>query len=190
MHEIKSQKRNIRSVFTALFAAIIAVCGFISIPVPASPVPIVLQNMMPILAAALLGGLQGAGATGLFLIAGALGLPVFSGATGGVGVLLGPTGGFLIGYFIASLAVGFVMGKPSPAKKTPLPKIISACLLGFILIYIPGIIQFMTVLDLSLSNALAASVIPFLPGDGIKLVLTVSLATKIRPIIARYLFDE
>ena len=75
----KSNEKMLLSVFTALFAALIAVSGFISIPLPGSPVPIVLQNMMPVLAAALLGGFQGAGATGLFLLAGVLGLPVFAG---------------------------------------------------------------------------------------------------------------
>ena len=68
MNSAQKNKNLLLSVFTALFAALIAVSGFISVPLPGTPVPIVLQNMMPVLAGALLGGIQGAGATGLFLL--------------------------------------------------------------------------------------------------------------------------
>ena len=84
MNDSKTKHTMLLSVFTALFAALIAVSGFIAVPLPGSPVPIVLQNMMPILAAALLGGIQGAGAAGLFLLAGIAGLPVFSGGHSGM----------------------------------------------------------------------------------------------------------
>ena len=178
------------SVFTALFAALIAVCGFIAVPLPGSPVPIVLQNMMPILAAALLGGIQGAGATGLFLLAGIAGLPVFSGGHSGMARLLGPTGGFLVGYFIAAAVTGFYIGRPSIAGKTPLIKIISGCLLGFVILYVPGIAQFMRVTGKTLGQSLAVACIPFLPGDALKAALTVFLAAKLRPVIARYLYKE
>ncbi len=190
MKEIKQKNKTLASVFTALFAALIAVSGFISIPIPVSVVPIVLQNMMPVLAGSLLGGIQGAGATGLFLVAGALGLPVFSGGSGGLAHILGPTGGFLIGYFFASLVAGTLIGKATEEKKTPLPKIISSVLIGFIVIYIPGILQFMNLTESTITEALALCVIPFLPGDGIKLVLTVILAHKLRPVIARYVSQK
>ncbi len=176
-------------IFTALFAAIIAVCGFISIPIPGG-VPIVLQNMMPVLAGALLGGLQGMGATGLFLTAGALGLPVFSGGRGGMTHLLGITGGFLIGYFFAALITGFIAGKPSSEKKALPFRIAIACLAGFVFIYIPGIIQFMHLTESSLTKTMAVCVMPFLIGDGIKLVVVIILAIKLRPVIARYLEEK
>ena len=145
MNSAQKNKNLLLSVFTALFAALIAVSGFISVPLPGTPVPIVLQNMMPVLAGALLGGIQGAGATGLFLLAGILGLPVFSGGRSGLAHLLGPTGGFCIGYFIAAGATGFYIGKPSLNQKTSIVKIIGGSILGFVLIYIPGLAQFIKV---------------------------------------------
>ena len=180
----------LKTVFTALFAALIAVSGFISIPLPGSPVPVVLQNMMPVFAAALLGGVQGAGAAGLFLLAGMLGLPVFSGGRGGMAVILGPTGGFLIGYFLAAAAAGFYIGKPLIERKTPLHRIIVGTFLGFVCIYIPGIAQFIKVTGKGFTEALSLACIPFLPGDGIKAVLTVVLAAKLRPVIVRYLYKD
>ena len=190
MPDKKSHEKMLKSVFTALFAALIAVSGFISIPLPGSPVPVVLQNMMPVLAAALLGGVQGAGAAGLFLLAGMLGLPVFSGGRGGMAVILGPTGGFLIGYFLAAAAAGFYIGKPLIERKTPLHRIIVGTFLGFICIYIPGIAQFIKVTGKGFTEALSLACIPFLPGDGIKAVLTVVLAAKLRPVIVRYLYKD
>ena len=190
MTDSKTKHTMLLSVFTALFAALIAVSGFIAIPLPGSPVPIVLQNMMPILAAALLGGIQGAGAAGLFLLAGIAGLPVFSGGHSGMARLLGPTGGFLIGYFIAAAVTGFYIGRPSIAGKAPLIKIISGCLLGFVILYVPGIAQFMKVTGKTLGQSLAVACIPFLPGDALKAVLAIFLAAKLRPVIARYLHKE
>lgn len=190
MTDSKTKHTMLLSVFTALFAALIAVSGFIAIPLPGSPVPIVLQNMMPILAAALLGGFQGSGATGLFLLAGIAGLPVFSGGHSGMARLLGPTGGFLVGYFIAAAVTGFYIGRPSIAGKTPLIKIISGCLLGFVILYVPGIAQFMKVTGKTLGQSLAVACIPFLPGDALKAALAIFLAAKLRPVIARYLHKE
>ena len=190
MTDSETKHTMLLSVFTALFAALIAVSGFIAIPLPGSPVPIVLQNMMPILAAALLGGVQGAGAAGLFLLAGIAGLPVFSGGHSGMARLLGPTGGFLVGYFIAAAVTGFYIGRPSIAGKTPLIKIISGCLLGFVILYLPGIAQFMKVTGKTLGQSLTVACIPFLPGDALKAALAIFLAAKLRPVIARYLHKE
>jgi len=181
---------TLTSVFVALFAAIIAAGGFIAIPTPGGLVPIVLQNMLAITTAVLLGGIQGGGAVGLFLVAGALGLPVFAGGTGGMSRLLGPTGGFLLGYFIAALVVGFYLGKPQIDKKTSIIKIILASIIGYLIVYIAGIIQFMAVTSYSFSATIAACVIPFMPGFVLKLILTIFLGYKLRPIVARYVFSE
>ena len=89
-------KSILKSTFVAFFAAVICLGAFMRIPL--GPVPIVLQNMLCILTAVLLGGFLGAAPTALFLIAGLVGLPVYSGGTGGLAVWAGPTGGFLPGY--------------------------------------------------------------------------------------------
>ena len=99
---------------TAMFAAIICAGCFIRVPVGA--VPVVIQNVLCILTGTILGGFFGCAPTALFLAAGLLGLPVYSGGTGGPAVWLGPTGGFLPGYFAGSLAAGLIAGKPQLAR--------------------------------------------------------------------------
>ena len=104
-------KNALISSFVALFAAIICVGCFIKIPLGA--VPVVLQNGLCILSGVLLGGILGGAPTALFLIAGLIGLPVYSGGTSGIAVWMGPTGGFLPGYFLGALVAGLIAGKPS-----------------------------------------------------------------------------
>ncbi|MDR2897652.1 MAG: biotin transporter BioY [Spirochaetaceae bacterium] len=183
-----SQKLLLRSVFTAMFAALICAGAFISIPMPGG-VPIVLQNMLVVLSGILLGPIQGAAATGIFLIAGALGLPVFSGGVGGIAILLGPTGGFLIGYFFAALVAGLISGSPSAEKKTPIYRICIAAVAGLLVIYVPGVLRLQNVLQATFPKALSAGMIPFLPGDLIKVVILIPLGIKLKPIMARYLFS-
>jgi biotin transport system substrate-specific component len=168
------------TAMTALFAALIAAGAFISIPLPFSPVPIVLQNMFALLSGLVLGPLLGGAAAALYLIAGALGAPVFAGATGGIAHFFGPTGGFLIGYLLASLTAGFVAGKPRGGRKTPLVRIILGTALGFLVIYLPGLIQLKYVLDTSWAGALAAGFIPFIIGDFVKGIAAVLIASRLR----------
>lgn len=185
---------SLRSLFVALFAALISVGCLIAIPVGPGGIPIVLQNMIAVLAACLLGNIHGAASVGLFLIAGALGLPVFAGGRGGFAHILGPTGGFLTGYFLGALATGLIAGRPSVSEKKiqikNVLRLTAAVFAGFIIIYIPGVIQFMHLKQTSFAGTMAGCVIPFLPGDLIKCIITIPLAVKLRPVIAQYLFSE
>ena len=108
-------KSGLRLSFIALFAAIICVGCFIRIPLGA--IPIVLQNALCILCGVLLGGIWGGAPTALFLLAGLIGLPVYAGGSSGIGVWVGPTGGFLPGYLLGAVIAGFVAGKPSVQEK-------------------------------------------------------------------------
>ena len=195
-------KLSIMLIFVPLFAAFIAVSGFIAFPLPGTPVPIVLQNMMPILASGLLGGLYGTASTALFLIAGLLGLPVFSGGRGGLAHLLGPTGGFLIGYLAAAAFLIIFFRKPgakdlalvSSGKNKSIKlinylKIIAASFLGFALIYVFGIARFMQLTNRGLFESLSLACIPYLPGDFIKMILVSALIYKLRPVTARYFLE-
>ncbi|HKL86781.1 MAG TPA: biotin transporter BioY [Treponemataceae bacterium] len=182
------KKRNIKSVFTALFAALICTGAVIAIPV--GPVPIVLQNAFAVLAGLLLGPIQGAGAVGLFLLAGSLGLPVFSGGKSGFVVIAGPTGGYLIGYFIAALIGGYAIKQASLTDgKKALPIVISATIAAFASIYIPGVLVLKQTLNMTISMAISRGFVPFLIGDAIKIVAIVPITLKLRPLVARYL-DE
>lgn len=188
-------KVSITTVFVPLFAALISVSGFIAVPLPGTPVPIVLQNMMPILAAGLLGGLHGTAATAIFLFAGIIGLPVFSGGRGGIAHLLGPTGGFLAGYLAAAAILILFFKKPSQkdlhknssSKKAFLIKTVAASFLGFSVIYILGIPRFMYVTKRSFQEAFVLACLPYLLGDFIKMILTSFLIYKLRPVSAKYI---
>lgn len=177
-------------VFTALFAALTAVCGFISIPVPGTPIPIVLQNMLVVLTGLMLGPVWGVAATVLFLAAGALGLPVFSGGTGGFVRLMGPTGGFLYGYALATLAAGLIAQRPKYGARTPVLRLVLATVLGFVVMYIPGVLHFMRVMDKTFSQTMTLCVVPYIPGDIIKMVVAVLLSSKLRTTASSYIFKD
>ncbi len=193
-------KKNLAltSVFVALFAAIICVGCFVKIPL--GVVPIVLQNALCILTAIILGGWLGGLPTLLFIVAGAIGLPVFSGGTSGLPVLLGPTGGFIFGYLLGAIIAGFIAGKPKldEGKKffsKSTIRIIIAMFVGMIVLYIPGVIRFATWASSNGKIAegqsafvytMDACVIKFLPGDLLKIIVCIPVAVKVRPIVARY----
>ena len=98
-------------VYASLFAALTVVGAYIAIPFPLSPVPIVLQNLFVLLAGLLLGKKWGAASMAIYLLAGAVGLPVFAGGTGGIGHFAGPTGGYLIGFVLAAFVAGALGNK-------------------------------------------------------------------------------
>ncbi len=186
-----------RSAFTAAFAALTCAGTFVSIPLSGG-VPVTIQNMFAALSGLVLGGLQGAGAVGLFLLAGALGLPVFAGCRGGVPVMQGPTGGFLLGYFLGALVGGLILGSPLKKERKDLPFIIRAAvatLAAYALQYLAGIPWFMVSMEaagrpMGLGQALSAALLPFIPGDCIKMLLSLMLALALRPAVARRLYPD
>ncbi|GHV78666.1 biotin transporter BioY [Spirochaetia bacterium] len=176
-----------RITLIALFAALTAAGTFIAIPLPFSPVPVVLQNLFAVLAGLTLGPLGGSLAVGLYLLAGALGAPVFAGASGGITRFLGPTGGFLAGYLLAALIAGLIAGRPRTGKRTPAWRIILAVTLAFLSVYIPGLLRLKQLMNLGWAEVAAAGFLPFLIGDTIKGIVAVSIAPRLRRIIAELL---
>lgn len=177
-------------VFVALFAALISACAFVSIPVPGTPIPIVLQNMMVVLSGLLLGPILGTAATVLFILAGILGLPIFSGGTGGIAKIMGPTGGFIIGYAFAALVAGLICGRPRMGRKASIVRIIIAALCGFVVMYIPGVIHFMRTLDKTFAETMALCVTPYIPGDLIKMVVAILITIPLRKTVAAFVFQD
>jgi biotin transport system substrate-specific component len=167
----------------ALFAAFIAAGAFISIPLPFSPVPVVMQNLFSLLAGLVLGPFLGGGAVGLYLLAGLTGAPVFAGASGGIARLLGPTGGFLAGYLLSALCTGLICGQPRRGADLPLWRLILAVTAGFLVIYAPGLLRLRFALG-SWGKALTAGFIPFIAGDVLKGVLAVLIAPRLRRLVA------
>lgn len=103
-------------VFAALFAALTAAVAWFKIPLPFTPVPITLQTLAVLLSGAMLGSYYGALSMMIYLALGALGLPVFAGGSSGIGALLGPTGGYLFSYPIASFVIGKMLEKKNLSK--------------------------------------------------------------------------
>ena len=177
-------KPILRITLISLFAALIAGGSFIKIPLPFSPIPIVLQNFFVILSGLVLGPAMGSAAVALYLFAGALGLPVFSGVGGGIARFASPTGGYLIGYFFAALSAGLVVGQPK--KEVPLFRIILAAILGFLVVYIPGLLWLYHFME-SWPKTIASGFFPFIIGDIIKTALVVPAAKRLRKTAAVYL---
>ncbi|MDR1948201.1 MAG: biotin transporter BioY [Spirochaetaceae bacterium] len=170
----------VATTLTALFAALTAAGTFIAIPLPFSPVPIVLQNLFALLSGLILGPFLGGLAVLLYLIAGAIGAPVFAGAAGGFAHFLGPTGGFLAGYLLMAVTAGLWVGRPRPGAPTPLWRLIPGVFFGLLVVYVPGVVRLKFALDTTWTGALAAGFLPFLIGDGIKGVVAVLVAPRLR----------
>lgn len=193
-----TQVSIVRSTFTALFAALICIGCFISVPMPGG-IPITIQNLFAILSGLILGGFQGAGAVGLFILLGAIGVPVFSGSKSGFAHLIGPTGGFLWGYFLAAFIGGIIAGTPTKAEKkfrlSAWVRITAGSIAAFCINYSLGIPWFIHVMTakgnfMTVSKALEYTLIPFIPGDVAKLIVSIPLAAIIRPLAARYLYPD
>ncbi len=178
-----------RYVFTAVFAAMIAVSGFFILPLPGG-VPIVLKNMFVVLSGTILGSFYGGIAVFIFIAAGLAGIPVFV-IPGGPGVFNTPLGGYIIGYFAASLCAGLIAGLPKVSEKKVRPvlliKLCAASLLGFALILLCGSLYMMRLNSLSFKAAIIAGSAPFVFGDIVKFAISIPLGLKLRPIAARYL---
>ena len=164
--------------YIALFAVLIAVCAWISIP---APVPFSLQTFAVFFALLALGGRRGTLSIATYLLMGVVGLPVFTGFRGGLGVLLGATGGYILGFLMAALAYRIVTHFTGPS----LPGQIIACLLGELCCYAFGTAWFLVGYarssgPIGLGTALGMCVVPFLIPDAVKLALAVTLFQRLK----------
>ncbi len=167
----KSTKFSTRDiVFTGFFSALIVICSWISIPMT---IPFTLQTFAVFLSVILLGGKRGTISVIVYILLGLVGLPVFSGFKGGAGVLMGPTGGYILGFVISALIMWVF---ESLAGKKTLVYIISM-IFGLAACYAFGTLWFMVVYNAkndspaTLSMVLGWCVIPFIIPDMIKIVL-------------------
>ena len=160
----------------ALFAAAFCVLAPHTIYLPVGPVGITLGSFLVYLAGMLLGSRIGCISIFIYLCMGFLGLPVFSGYTAGAGVLFGPTGGFLLGYIPCVIVVGGVLRKGSVLKNGWI-RFAVGMLLGTAALYLLGTLWFFLVYadGVSFGKAITMSLLPFLPFDGLKIVLATVL---------------
>lgn len=162
----------------SLFAALTAVGAFISIPL--YPVPLTLQTLFTLLAAMTLGSVMGMLSQIIYVMLGVVGLPVFAGFKAGIGILFGPTGGFLFGFIVCALIVGKIM---ELKKEKNIVYYLLAGLIGTITLYIMGIIQLSLVTGIGVKKAIIVGMLPFLPGDILKITAASFIASKLKTTI-------
>ncbi len=178
METAKQRIKTADIVFIALFAALMAVCSWISIP---TVIPFTLQTFGVFMAVGVLGGKRGTIAVLVYILLGAVGIPVFANFTGGPGALFGPTGGYIVGFLLSALVM-WVM-ELIPGKKA-LVRILSM-VVGLFVCYALGTVWFMVVYGrqtgpIGLAAALGMCVVPFIIPDLAKLVLAFILSGRLR----------
>jgi biotin transport system substrate-specific component len=168
-------------VLASLMAALTAVGAYIHVPI--GPVPIVLSTLFVLLSGLLLGSRWGLASMGLYLLVGAIGMPVFAGGKGGVAHFLGPTGGYLFGYALSAWVTGFI----SERSRGLLIIEIFAVLAGLFFIYGLGVPWLKMVTNMPWPRTFMVGVVPFLPGEAVKAPAALILARAVRPILKRQL---
>jgi len=152
-------------IFTALFAAVI--CAVAPFSIFIGPVPITFSTLVIYFAAGVLGWKYGVLSITLYILLGAIGLPVFTGFEGGFHKIIGVTGGYIIGYIPCVFATGMITG----VFRKKLWAYVFGMVIGTILLYTCGTAWFIFQTGNSLAASLTLCVIPFLPGDTIKIIL-------------------
>ena len=173
---VDNQKiRTKQMVLIALMTAVTCVLGPLSIPLPFSPVPISLTNFAIFLAIFVLGMKSGTISFIIYLLLGAVGVPVFSSFRGGFQVLAGPTGGYLIGFIFLALIMGFALDH---FDRKLVPTIIGM-IIGMAVCYAFGTVWLAKLLSLSFKEGLMMGVIPYLPGDAAKIIIAAIVGPKL-----------
>ena len=173
-----SRLRTRDLTYIALFAVLMAVCAWITIPMT---VPFTLQIFAVFAALATLGGRRGTYTAAVYLLLGAVGLPVGAGFQGGLGWLLGTTGGYIVGFLCIALIYWLITARPGES----LPVSIAASVLGLLVCYLFGTAWFMAVYARStgpvgIMTALGWCVFPYVVPDLLKLVLAVTLSQRVK----------
>lgn len=171
-------KLTIRDIcHIGIFAAIIAVCAQISIPMPVG-VPMTLQTFAIPLAGVVLGIKKGVIATVVYILLGAVGIPVFANFTGGIGVIFGRTGGFILSFPLMALAAGVGALKGSLWLTAWL-------VVGTAVNYFCGVLMFSFITSTGMVASFGLVVIPFLPADVVKIVMVLVLGKVIKQALVK-----
>lgn len=169
-------------VFSALFSALLVVSSFLNIHLGFSPVPISFVNLVVMLAGALLGPLYGFISVGLVVLLTTLGVPLLHG-NGGLGLILGPTGGFIWAYPFAALLIGLFASRiKGRGALSYVLMFVAMELFGSLLLYVTGVPWLAHVANYSMAKALAAGCYPYLPGDAIKALVATLIVMPIRQV--------
>lgn len=162
----------------ALVAALLGASAYVAIPTPWG-VPFTLQVLVVVLAGLVLRPAWALAAVGVYVVLGAIGVPVFAGAQGGLGVLVGPTGGYLVGFLAAAPLIAMVRSRLAAGRPAALADGAGAAA-GLVAIYGLGWLQLSAVTGLSPAKAFVAGVVPYILADAVKAVSAAILAQALR----------
>ncbi len=162
-------------VYASFFGALTAIGAFIIVPM--QPVPFTLQTFFTALSGVILGGRTGALSQVVYVILGCMGLPVFAGGKAGLGVLLGPTGGYLLGFILGAYIIGKIV---EAQAEEGIIGIALAILAGDLLLYSIGTLWLSIITHLSLITAIFVGVVPFVLPELVKLLAAAFLASRIK----------
>lgn len=163
---------------SALLAALLAVSAVLTVPIGA--VPLTLQTLVLVLIAITQRPLAAALTVGAYLAVGLVGLPVFSGMRGGIGVLVGPTGGYLCGFLVGAVVASWVRERLTVPGRSRLVADAAAAVTLIVIVYALGWAQLALVTSMGAVPALVAGVVPFLVPDALKAAGAIALAPLVR----------
>ena len=181
------RKRTFQMAEIALMSGVLCVLAPFTIPLPFSPVPVTLGTFAVYLSASLLGAKRGTISVLIYLLLGAVGLPVFSGFSGGFGVLAGPTGGYLVGYVPCALLIGSMVECKVKTECSRVIWNIFSMVLGTVVCYMLGIIWFLVIMKgiYTIGQALLVCVVPYLFFDTIKIVLAGVITVPVKRVLKK-----
>lgn len=165
-----------RLVLIAMVTAITCILAPFSIPIPISPVPISLTNLVLLISIYVLGWKDATVSYLVYLLLGAFGLPVFSGFAGGLGKIAGPTGGYLTGFIFMTIIAGIFVERYTDRRIL----VITGMVLATMVAYVFGTAWLAFQMELPFTGALSIGVIPYLPGDTVKIILAVLTGPVLR----------
>lgn len=165
-----------RLVLIAMVTAITCILAPFSIPIPISPVPISLTNLVLLISIYVLGWKDATVSYLVYLLLGAFGLPVFSGFAGGLGKIAGPTGGYLTGFIFMTIIAGIFVERYTERRIL----VITGMVLATMVAYVFGTAWLAFQMELPFTGALSIGVIPYLPGDTVKIILAVLTGPVLR----------
>lgn len=181
-----------RLIMCALFTSLTAVGAYLSIPLPFTPVPVTLATLAAMLSGTLLGSKYGSISQIIYIFIGAVGVPVFHNFTAGIGIITGPTGGYLLGYVAIAFFAGLYRNNRCSSEKTIHPnpsstvKLVFLLAAGNVICYTAGTLWFVISTGSSISAALLSCIVPFIPGDILKILVATFLTKRLKPVIQNY----
>ncbi|NLI90223.1 MAG: biotin transporter BioY [Epulopiscium sp.] len=174
-------------ILASIFSSLMCIFTLVHLPLP-TPVPFTLQFFGVAITGGLLGGTLGAISMIIYIMLGVIGLPVFSGMKGGIQVLVGPTGGYIIGFIMSTFITGYLLHNFVYKISNNKLKFISTFLvitLGLTVSYLIGTIQLKFVMQLTYLQAISAGVLPFIALDLLKVLLATITIHSIYPVLVK-----